>query len=328
MKENKVLQKIIKKKHKKQKSISPIISVVLMIVIATIIITLVLSWGKGFSNKSLADTGSILKEDSSLTGFIYSSNESPSSYNVKNLSDKEITITSYKIIGTGDSEILGKELVLSEPVNLNSGSSVVLPIMCAPDNSFVINLITDEGKYIEVPINKVNSNLNSCNSSSVPDLVCLGLEENGSGNTIDDPFVICSVDDLNNIRAALTKHYKLGINLDLNVSPYNDGNGWEPIGICGPLEYECYIGNYSYTFTGSFNGNNHVISHLYINRPATSYIGLFGYTNEAIIYNLILEDNNIFGSFHCGSLLFKSGGSFIIFILQAIYHQNYMGEGL
>ena len=304
MNKNKIKLKKNKPPNKKNKSISPIISVILLTIVMVIIILIVLFWGKNFSSNSLTETSDILKKDSSLTGFINPNNINPSNYNIKNLSDKNVTIVSYKIIGGGDYEVLDKELTLSNPVNIIPGGSTVLPILCAPDNSFIINLITDEGKYIEVPIKNINSQLNPCNSNSVPDLVCLGLEENGTGDTNDDPFVICTVDDLNNIRIALNKYYKLGINLDLNVSPYNDGNSWEPIGICGPLGFECYIGDYSYLFSKTFDGNGHIIKNLYINNQAANSVGLFrwiGPTTE--IKNLGLEDINIMARMAAGGLV-------------------------
>jgi hypothetical protein len=48
----------------------------------------------------------------------------------------------------------------------------------------------------------------------VPDPVCLGAKDNGTGDTNSNPIVICTVDDLNNVRNGLNKHYKLGRNLD------------------------------------------------------------------------------------------------------------------
>ena len=58
--------------------------------------------------------------------------------------------------------------------------------------------------------------------------------------------------------------------------------------------------------TFSFDGNNHTISNLYINRPTTDYIGLFGSENaffRAQISNLILADINIFGRNYVGGLI-------------------------
>jgi hypothetical protein len=280
-----------------KKAISPIISAILLLVVGVILVTMVLSFGKNFTTKNLDSANTIFKEDTSLTGFINTSNITTETYNLKNLSNKDVNIVSYQVIGSGDSEILGINIPLSNPVILSPGSSTVMPYPCAPDNSFAINLITNEGTYFSIPL-KTNSQNNSCSTNAAPDLVCLGVTENGTGDTNSDPYVICSVSDLNNIRANLGKHYRLGKNLDLGVSPYNDGNGWEPIGTS------------TSKFTGSFDGNGHKISNLYINRPTTNYVGLFGYTDSnSIIQNLFLENPNIVGYGYVGALVGTNAGT-------------------
>ena len=47
--------------------------------------------------------------------------------------------------------------------------------------------------------------------------------------TADNPFIIKTPADLNNVRNNLFAHYKLGNDIDLNIAPYNTGMGWEPI---------------------------------------------------------------------------------------------------
>ena len=75
------------------------------------------------------------------------------------------------------------------------------------------------------------------------------------------------------------------------TSGWNSDSGWSP------------IGNTSIKFTGSFNGKGHVITGLYINRPYTNYMGLFGYTNGANIDSLGLEDCDITGYRYVGGLV-------------------------
>src|SRR5690554_6104054 len=71
----------------------------------------------------------------------------------------------------------------------------------------------------------------------------------------------------------LCKGYELKKDLDFDINDdyWNDGEGWEP------------IGSSSNAFKTVFEGNGHVIRNLYINRPNASYIGLFGYANNATI---------------------------------------------
>ncbi len=114
---------------------------------------------------------------------------------------------------------------------------------------------------------------------------------------------IYTLEDLNDIRNDLSGNYILMNDLDfnnednyqdiLNKTVYTTGTGWEPIGTS------------STAFTGSFNGNNYVINHLFINRTS-SYVGLFGYTNgnsSKIIENIGLENINISGSSSVGGIV-------------------------
>ena len=83
--------------------------------------------------------------------------------------------------------------------------------------------------------------------------------EGGSG-TLKDPYLIKTAEQLNSVRFGLSKHYKLIADIDLSKW----GN-WIPIG-----ETPAYAGAFTNhpekasagcgAFTGSFNGNDHVIS--------------------------------------------------------------------
>jgi hypothetical protein len=78
---------------------------------------------------------------------------------------------------------------------------------------------------------------------------------------------------------------------------WNGGAGFEPIGT-SPSR-----------FIGTFNGQNHIITGLYINRPFEMYIGLFGFADGAEIKNVGLEDVDINGQHSVGALVgFNVGG--------------------
>ena len=94
---------------------------------------------------------------------------------------------------------------------------------------------------------------------------------------------------------------KLGADIDMN------GDDWTPIGFNN--------GNGTIkTFSGTFNGQGHIISNMKINIADTDnrYIGLFGYTtcyiknlilNNPIIYNSsdnVRNDTTLYVSFLCG----------------------------
>ncbi|MDR1284826.1 MAG: hypothetical protein LBJ88_01335 [Campylobacteraceae bacterium] len=72
-----------------------------------------------------------------------------------------------------------------------------------------------------------------------------------------------------------------------------DANGWIP------------IGNTSSEFTGTFNGNGHIISNLWINRPNDCYVGLFGWIKGGHIKNLGVKiaDSGIIGKCNVGGIV-------------------------
>ena len=63
------------------------------------------------------------------------------------------------------------------------------------------------------------------------------------------------------------------------------------------------IGKRIWAFTGTFDGQGHIISNLKINFPAQSNIALFGYVKNAKFENLGIVDCGITGDFFVGSLI-------------------------
>ena len=100
--------------------------------------------------------------------------------------------------------------------------------------------------------------------------------------------------------------YELRSDLDFNADDsYRDTNskeawtsglGWLP------------IGDRLNSFGGRFDGNDHTIANLYINRPS-DYVGLFRATTKlAKITNLVLSQTNIKGNSYVGSLAGHNAG--------------------
>ena len=75
----------------------------------------------------------------------------------------------------------------------------------------------------------------------------------------------------------------------------NEDTGWQPIS----------------SFTSTFEGNNHTISNLMINRPATDNVGLFGSASGSKIVNVRLLNTNIKGKNRVGGLAGNSSRSTI-----------------
>lgn len=89
----------------------------------------------------------------------------------------------------------------------------------------------------------------------------------GGIGTESDPWLIETPDHLNNVRHFIginnaDKHFKQIADIDLAVTPWNEGEGWIPIG-----------GSDGW-FWGHYDGDGHVISNLYINRSTNAYQGL------------------------------------------------------
>lgn len=72
---------------------------------------------------------------------------------------------------------------------------------------------------------------------------------------------------------------------------WNEGAGFSP------------IGNSISNFAGSYSGNNFQITGLFINRPETNYIGLFGYAEGATISNVKSIDTDIIGQYYVGTIV-------------------------
>jgi hypothetical protein len=116
----------------------------------------------------------------------------------------------------------------------------------------------------------------------------------GTG-TIADPYQIATLEDLR----ALSENsciwdscFIQTANINATVTnTWNNGAGFSP------------IGNDPINFTGSYNGSGYIIDSLFINRPTTSYIGLFGYTNGSTIDSLGLSNVDITGAANVGGLV-------------------------
>ena len=89
----------------------------------------------------------------------------------------------------------------------------------------------------------------------------------------------------------LSYNYILNNNLILNDVVLT----WSDEGICTNEE--------SAKFTGIFDGNGFTVSGLYINDSDASYVGLFGYAQNATLTNLSITNSVIIGNSYVGSLI-------------------------
>jgi hypothetical protein len=119
----------------------------------------------------------------------------------------------------------------------------------------------------------------------------------GGAGTPGDPYQITTLAQLQGAGSDLASSFKLMNNINAaDTETWNEiagapgtYKGFAPIGTV--------IGN-AY-FTGTFDGNYKTVSNLYINRPATDFIGLFGAiyisTGASYVRNLTLNNATIIG---------------------------------
>ncbi len=114
----------------------------------------------------------------------------------------------------------------------------------------------------------------------------------GSG-ALADPYQIATCQDLQNMSQNMTASYALINNVDCSATKtWNGGAGFAP------------IGSDNNTFDGTLNGNNYNISNLYINRPTTNQVSLFGNTGgSSVVSFVILSNVNITGQDFVGGLI-------------------------
>ncbi len=142
----------------------------------------------------------------------------------------------------------------------------------------------------------------------------------GGDGTSGSPYQIANLTDLKFLSEQYydwSKYFIQTANIDATAtSGWNTGLGFSPIGsiiFIGKLE----------KFTGNYNGNYHTITGLYINRPATDDIGLFGHVaSSGSISNIGLLNVAITGKEALCLQNLAQVWKFISFGLHSINHKK------
>ncbi len=128
----------------------------------------------------------------------------------------------------------------------------------------------------------------------------------GGNGTALDPYQVSNAQELSEVRNYLNSYFIQTKNIDLKSYDHDgDGKGWMPIAGAGTGD----------RFTGHYDGNNFMIYNLYINRPNTYNIGLFGHigadddVTEISITNLGLENVEVYGARGTGALVGRVTGN-------------------
>lgn len=104
-------------------------------------------------------------------------------------------------------------------------------------------------------------------------------------------YHITDVDELQAMDVHLADDCILDNDIDASATVgWNLGAGFVP------------VGTNANRFTGSFDGQGYTITGLFINRPATDYVGLFGYVDGVTLQNVTLANVNITGKGAVGAL--------------------------
>ena len=130
----------------------------------------------------------------------------------------------------------------------------------------------------------------------------------GGDGTELNPWQVATAEQLDMVGnyqgAAYTDKYFIQVaDIDLGVSPWNEGAGWDPIG--GWLD--------NVSFRGTYDGNGYTISNLTIDTTVNeTYASLFGRVGySAVLKNVRLEDISISGIGHLGGLTGSISGGII-----------------
>ncbi len=122
----------------------------------------------------------------------------------------------------------------------------------------------------------------------------------GTGSFVN-PYRIETKAQLNNVRYDLTAHYILMADIAFTSADfastgifYNEGKGWQPIGTGAGT---------SASFSGTFDGNGHVVKNLKMNDPDCDYAGLFGCVSGGTISNLGVENASVTGGRYVGGIV-------------------------
>jgi len=185
-------------------------------------------------------------------------------------------------------------------------TGMIVTAFCEDDKSAVVTDYTISG-YTSTPgIKTITVTYDGKTASFTVDVIASGFA--GGTGTKNDPYLIETKDQLDNVRNYLDAHFKMIADIEFTDADfaeggdfYNNGKGWEPIGI-----------SESTAFTGVFDGNGHVIKNLYINKD--NHTGLFAYAINSTIKNLGIEDSNILASsyFNAGGIVGEAENSSII----------------
>ena len=169
-------------------------------------------------------------------------------------------------------------------------------IICGSDGTNVSAGITIGGKIFDIG--------DSCDS--VTPTTCTEI---GTGS-LADPYILCNATQMNNLSSCdMTKHYKLGSDIDL--AGFTGTNYNQPVG-----------------FKGTFDGDGYTIYNLTYTEGSTDKVGLFSTLSAgAVVKNLTLENVALTGQDKVGAIAGETNAASLenIKVYGAVDGRSYIG---
>lgn len=248
--------------------VSPVIAVILVVaitvVLSSVVGILVLDIGQG----SLSDT------DTNRVGLT-----TTASNGIVEINSKVGNADSVRVLVNGEEASVTESFSPGDKISVygvESGSDVVV-VSGTNDSGTVIDTIKTTD-----PVPSKNVTLDPDGDGTTQTVTL-----KGSG-TVEYPYVIETVEQLQAMDLEPSAHYVLGRNVDASgTQSWNGGSGFKPIG--------------SSDFTGSLDGNGLHINKLYINRN-TDKVGLFKEGDESKVSDIQLKSVTIVGKEYTGSI--------------------------
>lgn len=140
--------------------------------------------------------------------------------------------------------------------------------------------------FVNITMNDSSNNINYSDTRNI------SLWE-GLGNSVN-PYNITDCYKLQSMSYNLTASYALKNNINCSITnTWDNGLGFKP------------VGDNTNKSSVSLNGNNFIINNLFINR-SVDYVGLFGYSLNTTLSNLVLANSTIIGNNYVGIIAGKS----------------------
>lgn len=121
----------------------------------------------------------------------------------------------------------------------------------------------------------------------------IALAFDGGAGTLGDPYQISTCVQLQSIGNSASSYYILTADVDCTIDThsggalYNSGAGFAPL----------------LSFAGNFNGSGHTVTGLYVYRPSSNYIGLFGSVGSGTVTNVGMRSVDLTGHNMVGGLV-------------------------